>query len=269
MGGDPRFVILKYQAWMKASEFEHAILGAIVKEPLSPSTNYEPDPPLAGYSHRYQTGDAMNFVLANERSAANEFETSLGSVAGFSVSGNQEDSIHLAGKFIRFKRIQQLDRYWDKLKVNPEVETTVPTWVSRYYGIMICEDVDISTEGQATRTLEGNVQFPLGQVTLPAGVPDLIGDQLDPQIQTSSTATTATIFRAKSGTSSIFAVELKRITTPRFSSRLRLERDGPDIDDTRLAGDEPDDEEDLEEAVLANDMILENPFPEDYDDMVN
>lgn len=69
-----------------------------------------------------------------------------------------------------------------------------------------------------------------------AGAPDLIGDQFDPQIKSASSSKTSTIFKARSGTSSIFAVELKRITTPLFSSTLRLGRDGPDVDRWYLLG---------------------------------
>ncbi|KAF4976944.1 hypothetical protein FDECE_18416, partial [Fusarium decemcellulare] len=63
MKGDPQFIILKYQAWMDAAQFEDAILGAIIREPLSPSTNYVPDAPSEHATTQYQTGTATDFIL--------------------------------------------------------------------------------------------------------------------------------------------------------------------------------------------------------------
>jgi hypothetical protein len=67
MSGDPEFIILKYQAWMRTAAFEDTILGAIIKQPLSPSTNYVPDAPTAYISHALQEGSATDFVLRASR----------------------------------------------------------------------------------------------------------------------------------------------------------------------------------------------------------
>jgi hypothetical protein len=278
MKGDPEFVILKYQAWMEASEFEETILGAIVKEPLSPSTNYVPDSPLKYKTHEPQKGSATDFVLANAGDTANELGASLKSIGGYSVSGNKEDSVHLAGKFIRYKRIQQLDQFWAKLKEDADVKKTAPGWISFFntwpvclvVGIMICEDVELSMDGAQSRTHEGNVELPIGQITLAAGVPNPVSNLVDPQVKLASTKQTAAIFKAKMGKSSIFAVELRKVTTGMFRQKeLQLKSDGPEVDSTRLAGDESDDEEDLSKPVVTEDLILDELGPEDYEDMVS
>ncbi|CAI6089272.1 unnamed protein product [Clonostachys chloroleuca] len=235
MKGDPEFVILKYQAWMEAAEFEDVILGAVVKEPLSPS------------------------------------------IGGYSITGNTEESVHLAGKYIRYKRIQQLDQFWAKLKEDADVKQTVPGWISFFntwpvclvVGIMVCEDVELSMDGARSRTLEGKIELPIGQITLAAGVPNPVADLSDPHVKLTSTNQTATIFKAKMGKSSIFAVELRKISTELFRRKLlQLRSDGPGVDGIRLAGDESDDEEDLEKPVAAEDLILDELSPEDYEDMV-
>ena len=277
MKGDPEFVILKYQAWMEAAEFEDVILGAIVHEPLSPSTNYVPDAPRKYVTHEHQTGAATDFVLAGSGASSGELTTSHKSIGGFSVSGNRDESVHLAGKFIRYKRIQQLDRFWARLREDKDVKTTAPGWISFFntwpvclvVGIMVCEDVELSMDGAQSRTREGNVELPIGQVTLAAGVPNPASNMVDPKVKLASSKQTATIFRAKMGKSSIFAVELRKVTTELFSRKLlRLKSDGPDVDDTRLAGNEWDDEEYQDQPVAAEDMILNEFSPDEYEDMV-
>lgn len=261
---------------MEASEFEDAILGAIIKEPLSPSTNYVPDSPVKYRTHEHQKGSATDFVLAKAGATAKELAASLKLIGGYSVSGNKEDSVHLAGKFIRYKRIQQLDQFWAKLKEDPDVKETAPVWISFFntwpvclvVGIMICEDVELFMDGAQSRIHEGNVELPIGQITLTAGVPNPVGDLVDPQVKLASTKQTATIFKARMGKSSIFAVELRKITTEVFRQKvLQLKSDGPEVDATRLAGDESD-EEDLDKPIVAEDLIIDDLGPEDYEDMV-
>jgi len=278
MKGDPEFVILKYQAWLEASEFEDKILGAIIKNPLSPSTNYVPDSPIKYKTHEHQKGSATDFVLTTDASTAKELSGSLKSISGYSFSGNKEDSIHLAGKFIRYKRIQQLDQFWAKLKEDPDVKKTTPGWVKFFNdwptclvaGIMICEDVELEWEGTQSRKQEGEAEIPIGQITLAAGVPNPVGDQLDPRLKLASTKKTANIFKSKMGTSKIFAVELNKITTPLFRKKeLELKNEGVNVDSTRLAGNgEEDKEEDLNEPVDASNLILDEFAPEDYFDTV-
>lgn len=277
MKGDPEFVILKYQAWMEAPEFEDTILGAIVKEPLSPSTNYVPDSPFKYMTHEHQKGTATDFVLAKADASSKELGASIKSIAGYKVSGNTEESVRLAGKFIRYKRIRQLDQFWAKLKEDADVKESAPKWISFFntwpvclvVGIMICEDIELSMDGAQSRAHEGHVELPIGQITLAAGVPNLVGDLVGPQVKLASTKQTASIFKAKISNSNIFAVELRKVTTEVFKRNLLwLKSDGPEVDATRLASDEWEDEEDLGQPVDADDLILDEFGPEDYEDMV-
>jgi hypothetical protein len=117
--GDPTFVILKYQTWLDTSKFEDKILGAIVKEFLQPTNNYVPDSPLQYTTHDPVENAFTDFVLDTSASTGHEISGSLGSIAGVSFHGSKDASVHLKGKLIRCKRLQQHDRFWSELKKDP------------------------------------------------------------------------------------------------------------------------------------------------------
>ncbi|KAF1924937.1 uncharacterized protein M421DRAFT_424354 [Didymella exigua CBS 183.55] len=273
MKGDPQFVILKHQAWMKSANFEDTILGAIVKEPLSPTTNYVPQSP--GLSHCVQDGSATDFSIDGAGSKSNEFVASLTSIGNVKVSANKEDSLHLAGKYVRFKRIQQLEQFWADFKEDTNIKTIVPKWVKcqgdwpvcLVVGIMICEDVEYCTDVEESSQRQASGEVPIGHVVL-ASTGVNIGHVVDPKLSADSTKYAATAFRAKMGESSIFAVELKIVTTAWFSQRLALKEDGPKFDRTRLAGTESSEEEDEEDRPIAlKDLILEDLDADTIKDM--
>lgn len=263
--GDPEFVILKSQAWMKASSYEDKILGTIVKQPLSPSTNYVPDSAAGYLVDSVQDGSATDFSLESAGGKTNEFIASLTSIGKVNVSGNEEDSLHLAGKFVRYKRISQLDKFWEKLKVDANVVATAPKWVKKrgtwpvclVVGIMICEDVEYCTDSEQASRREANGEIPVSHIVLATtGVNP--SSAADPKASAVSSKHTSTAFKAKMGESSIFAVELKRITTPWFSQNLVLKDDGPKVDRTRLAGLNQNGEELKDRHVIADDLVLED-----------
>ena len=264
MTGDPKFIILKYQAWMKAAAFEDTILGAIIKQPLSPSTNYVPDAPAAYISHALQDGFATDFVLEGTGSKSQGVAGSLTSIGQFSVSGSREASVHLDGKHIRYKRIQQLDQFWAKLREDPEVKKSMVDWISMWntwpvclvVGIMICEDVEISMDAAKTRERIAKGEIPVNEILLPSGGINPLGKDANPKLEATSSQHTATLFKANMGESSIFAVELKIVTTGRLHRKLlRLKDTGPNVGDNRLAGMESDEDSD-EEVPVDEDFIL-------------
>lgn len=75
-------------------------------------------------------------------------------------------------------------------------------------------------------------------------MPNPVGDLVQPHAQLTLTKQTATIFKAKTGNSSIFFLKNK---LPRS--------DGPEVDATRLAGNKID-EEDLEKPVTSEALIV-------------
>ncbi|KAJ5387335.1 hypothetical protein N7509_009876 [Penicillium cosmopolitanum] len=133
---------------------------------------------------------------------------------------------------------------------------------------MICEEVELSMEGADSRTYEGNAELPIGQITLAAGVPNPVGNLFDPHANLSSTTRRVTVFKARTGKSSIFAVELKKVTTELFSKTLKLKEAGLTVDALRLAEvpiESP--QEALEKPVDAEDLLLDDLDPKCYEDM--
>ncbi|KAF1954307.1 hypothetical protein CC80DRAFT_493812 [Byssothecium circinans] len=275
MIGDPEFVILKYQSWLDTAKFENKILGSIVKEFLRPTNNYVPDSPLKHNSHDFQEGTVTDFVLDNTGSKSHEASASLKSVAGISFKGSTESSLQLSGKLIRYKRLQQHDQFWAKLKVNPDVKAIVPRWTSRYrapvclvVGIMICEDVELSFDETQSREREANGQLPIGKITLAAGVPNPVGDAVDPLVGFSSNRQVVTIFKGKINESRIFALELKKVTTEGWIQKdLRLRSQGPDVDPTRVAAGESDEEDEDDEQLEIEEFVLGGLSAEEYSEI--
>jgi hypothetical protein len=264
MKGDPEFIILKYQSWLDMAKFEDKILGSIIKEFLRPTNNYVPDDPLQYNKHEFTEGSITDFVLDNSGSTSNDAAANLKSVAGVSFKGSTENAVQLSGKLVRYKRLQQHDQFWAKLKQDPDVRGIVPRWTSRYrapvclvVGIMICEDVELSFEGKTSLDREGKVELPIGKITLAAGTPNPLGNAADPQVSVGSSRQTVTIFKGKVGESRIFALELKKITTEGWIQKdLKLRSEGPTVDATRTAAGGESDSEDDDEQPRIEDLVI-------------
>lgn len=68
MKGDPQFIILKYSTWLDCATFEGKILGAVIQDFLSPTSNYVPDNPLQYYDRVLVENTTTDFVLDNTAS---------------------------------------------------------------------------------------------------------------------------------------------------------------------------------------------------------
>ncbi|RYO63866.1 hypothetical protein AA0116_g4036 [Alternaria tenuissima] len=275
MKGDPEFVILKYQSWLDTAKFENKIFGSIVKEYLRPTNNYVPDSPLRYNSHDFQEGTVTDFVLANTGAKSHEGNATLESVAGISFIGNTESSVELSGKLIRYKRLQQHDQFWSKLKADQDVKTIVPRWTSRYrapvclvVGIMICEEVELSFDEKQAQEREAKGQLPIGKITLAAGVPNPVGNAADPRLGFNANRQVVTMFKGKINDSRIFALELKKITTAGWIKKdLKLRSQGPDVDSARLAAGESDEEDEDDEELKIEEFVLGGLSAEDYGEL--
>src|SRR6185295_18735885 len=134
MSGDPEFVVLKYSAWLDTEKYESKILGAIVRNFLRPTNDYVPEEPLAynvtadGKPRDFDEGKLTNYISDK---ATTTSPNTLQSIACFNWKGRTEDSIHLQGRLIRWKRLQQITQeYWPRLKKDEAVCKTVPGWIS-------------------------------------------------------------------------------------------------------------------------------------------
>ncbi|PVI01661.1 hypothetical protein DM02DRAFT_654268 [Periconia macrospinosa] len=256
MKGDPEFVILKYQSCLDASKFEEKILGSVVKGFLRPTDNYVPDAPLQYNKHELVEGSITDFVLDNDGTKTDEATLKLKSLGGVSFKGSTQSAIQLSGKFVRYKRLQQHDHFWPKLKEDKDVQMFVPRWTSRFrapvclvVGIMICEDVELSFEGEASIEREAGS---------------------DIQANVASNRQTVTIFKGKVGESRIFALELKKISTQGWITKdLVLKNEGPSVEATRLAadGESENEEDDDDERPKTEDLVLTELSKEEYEEV--
>ena len=113
---------------------------------------------------------------------------------------------------------------------------------------MMCEEVELSFDETQSREREANGQLPIGKITLAAGVLNPVGDAVDPQAGFNSNHQVVTMFKGRVNESRIFALELKKVTTEGWIHKeLRLRSKGPDVDPTRLAAGESDDEDEDDE----------------------
>lgn len=281
MKGDPEFIILKHSAWLSAG-FEKSILGAIIRHPLSPSTDYVPNSPLQYNKHDLLERTATDFVLANTGAAASEVSGAVTTIANFAIKGRTEDKINLRGKLLRIKRLQKVSEFWAALRSDPAVKSTVPNWISFYNtwpvclvtGIMICEDIELGLNTATSEQRQATSEVPLGAIALAAGAPNLLGDLADPKLTAYKSLEAATSLEARFGSSQIFAVELRKVTTERFHwKELRLKSDGPgNIDPSRLASNESnelneDEDDNLDKPIDPEDLICVELDSKDSDDM--
>jgi hypothetical protein len=257
MIGDPSFVILKYSTWLDTSQYESQILGSIVRRPLMPTNDYVPTSPL-----QYNAFDLVEpneplteFVLENTSTDSNNTRITLASIAHIDFKGSTTESVKLAGKSITYKRLQQHTQFWNKLKRDPAVEKEVPTWVKDnigwppclVVGIMIAETVDLDYSGASQRETDGGIEIPIAKIAM-AATATPVAPQVDNMAAEGGTArNVASVFKAKTGKSSIFALELQKIGFAKSSGwwsgkrSLELEDDGPHFDEGRLMGEHDDD----------------------------
>ncbi|KAJ4370042.1 hypothetical protein N0V83_005806 [Neocucurbitaria cava] len=280
MSGDPEFVILKHSAWLDAAKYESKILGAVVRQPLKPTNDYLPENPL-----QYNDFDLVepsepltDFVLENSNIKAAHASAKLSSIGSFSFKGETTESIKLAGKLIRYKRLQQHSQFWSKLKEDKAVGAKIPTWVADaktwppclVVGIMIAEDVDLDFGGASQREKTGGVELPLAKIAMAATGAPVPTDVGDLQLDAGKTRGHASVFKAKAAKSNIFALELQivAVTKSLFKSKrqLVLSDDGPEVDTGRLAGIGDDDSED-EALPSVDDLVLQGFTDEDYAQM--
>lgn len=281
MKGDPKFIVLKYSAWLDASKFETAMLGAVVRNPLSPTTDYVPDHPLRYNKKDLIEGSLPNFLISGSNTSSTKASAALSSVVGFSWEGNKDDTVHLAGKLLRYKRLQQHENFWELLRADPMIRARVPGWISFFntwppclvVGIMTAEDVELDYSGATERQMSGELQLPLAAVSLAAvGTPALCTlDGANPSATAALDRQVATIFKARSSKNSIFALELRAVTTKGLRGReLALKEGGPKVDEGRLADNEEssEDEQDDYHPLTTEDLIIVNFTNEEYGDLI-
>jgi len=272
MKGDPEFIILKHSAWLSADKFETQILGSVIRYPLRPTDDY-----VSGLQHNQQplvSSTRDDFILDSTSSISSNASATLTSITNVNWKGSVDDSVHLKGKLLTIKRLQQHSQFWASLKNDGKFVSTVPGWISIFnswqpclvVGVMIAEDVEIDFSGSEGRERDGKLEVPLTTIaTAAAGTPMTAGNV---QIQAGRKQDVAGVFRASSGKSEIFAIELRTVTSKWFRRELEMKENGPNVGSGRLHGADDDDEGENEKSVTADDLILEDFTEQDYDELL-
>lgn len=113
---------------LSSAGFEKSILGAITKDPLSPSTDHVPNSPLQYNKHDLLERTSTDFVLANTGAAASEVSGAVPAVANFTIKGLAEDTIHLRGELLPIKRLQQVSEFWARSPI--KLGLSAGSWAS-------------------------------------------------------------------------------------------------------------------------------------------
>jgi hypothetical protein len=119
---------------------------------------------------------------------------------------------------------------------------------------MIAEDVEIDFFGGAERTTDAGTELPIAKIAFAAtGVP-VAADVGNIGAEAGTAHNYASVFKAKSAKSSVFALELQKLSVAKSSpwwawwdrkKKLHLADDAPDFDAGRLMGEGDGDEDAL------------------------
>ncbi|KUJ07744.1 uncharacterized protein LY89DRAFT_691475 [Mollisia scopiformis] len=278
MHGDPEFFFLKPVAWMDAKKWENKMLGAFLKEYPSPTNGYvaESGPENKSLFEQYDSfgtedGQFNDFVLDAHASAKKGVSATLKSLANVSFDGETTHAHSLEGKYLRFRRLTQLDVFFDKAKKDVEVSKRVPNWIKSglkipvcvVVGIMICEDVEVVWEEGAKKAVEAKGEIPIATIArAAAGIPPIPGaadDTGNLGAQYTNQREEGKVFRAKTGEMKIFALQLRNVTRGRMlklfqRNELHMGDDSTSADQGRKFGvDEKTPLDDVDD----NDLFLE------------
>jgi hypothetical protein len=284
MYGDPEFFILKPTTWLDVDKWETKILGSFVKEYPSPTNGYvwesghqpvEENVKPKSLFETHNTADTLDgefndFVLDANSTSKKGASATLKSVLNVSFNGETEQVSHLEGKFLRYKRLTQLQEYFDKAKKDPNVAARVPNWIKSglkidvcvVTGIMICEDVEVVWEESKVVEMEAKGEVPIAAIVKAAvGVPtvDPTNDAGNAALEATSKKSVGKAFRAKSGQRKIFALQLRTVTKGKMlnlikRNELRLGNEGPSAEQGRKFGVE---EETMGDSLDDNELFMD------------
>lgn len=272
MKGDYEYVILKHP-WLNAAKYESRLLGAVVRYPLQPTNDFIPrDNPLKHNKGREidPSEPLTDFVLSNTNTSVAEARATLSSLGNLTFKGEQNDSVNLAGKVIRYKRLEQHSLFWKELVTDSEFIENVPGWVADaktwppclVVGIMIAEEIEIQSSETENHKRAGKIELPI--VAVANYMPTVANSGIRGGTQHDHTS----VFKATAPKAEIFALELRTISAPhkRLSRRrLTLNEYGPNFGRGRLAGNSDSDEND--EVPEVEDLVLGSFTAEDYAQM--
>jgi hypothetical protein len=273
MAKDPVFLILKPTAWMSESEWEN-ILGAAVKNPLSPTDDYEPDNPLSYNKNPLVESNYDGFILQDQKTSSLTFELDVKGLGKLRWAKGTHHEVDLHGKKVYIKRIRRHSEFWKRITTeSDDFREVVPEWVndkrwgkSKYQvcqvvGLLICQDVVVATSDEDSKNRQAKGEIPLGTVaeyvSASQGAPIPTGGAGNVSSEISQAALNRTYFEARGSGKWIFALELKIISSKK--GKLILTDKAPDSN--RQLGQDGE--------VDADDLLLRDPELVDWEELLS
>ena len=254
MATEPPFICLKSTSWLPLEEMDK-LLGAVVKNFWAPTDNSVPEEPL--YYNKGRTFVKKgydDFVLTNKDGLGNAAKLKLQGLTELIWKGAVDDAFDLRGKYIRYVKLRQVDKFWKDLKEDSEVKESVPAWIGSWpmkskppvcliTGLFICEDVTSTSSVEELHEREATIKAPLGTAAAALGASQ--GVPL-PNNGTGNLKAGFSVNKAqqlhvkvKDQGSSIFAMQLKVIASERFNRRAFILKDkSPDTPAYRQMGED-------------------------------
>ena len=265
---DPEFLVLKPGVgWLPESELQD-VLGAVVKNPLSPLADSYPKVPEKYMGRKPMEDEYDGFILGKEQLSSSNFEVEVRGLGKLRWAKSSGQNIDLSGKKILIRRMRRHDEYWRKMTAEDrDFQAYVPSWLRKRHlmkrrnivclvvGVLMCQDVLVSASEDQSRELIAGGEVPLGTIvedTAAAhGAFMPTGGAGDVSTGASSTLVKHVYFQARGERSRIFALELKAV-----SPKLELAGDMPKLERRLGAGDEEK-------------LVLDEITAADWDDIVD
>ena len=264
---EPPFIIFKSTSWLPVDETS-TILGAVVKNFWAPTDNSVPAEPLEYNKGRNFVEKGFDdFVLAKDDGTSKAAKLKLQGLTHLTWKGEVDDMFDLQGKHIRYIKLRQVDKFWQDLKEDPEVRESVPKWIgsrqlkSKFRvclitGIFICEETSANSSTEASQERKADIKAPLGTAVAVASASQgvLLPNNNTGNLEAgfSNNKTHQQHIEAKDKGSSIFAVQLKVISSKTFNKKaLKLKDKSPDAPTHRQMGED-------EELPSVDSLNLEN-----------
>ena len=252
---EPPFICLKSTSWLPLEEMDK-LLGAAVKNFWAPTDNSVPEEPL--YYNKGRTFVKKgydDFVLTNQDGRGKAAKLKLQSLAALTWKGEVDDAFDLRGKHIRYVKLRQADKFWKDFKEDSEVKESVLAWITSTWpmsakppvclvtGLFICEDVASTSSAEESHERETTIGAPLGTAAAALGASQGVPLPNDGtgnlEAGFSIGKTQRLHVKVKDQGSSIFAMQLKVISSPMFNRKaLKLKDKSPDTPAGRQMGED-------------------------------
>lgn len=276
MGVDPVWVILEPKYWLDVSpnepqsrNWEHRLLGAVTPDFYNASDRKPNSTKRFLPDEKAEDGiitrEINDFVLNTAGEDDSAVDAKLTSYLGAKVVRASTTKVDLSTKAVTFRRLDQPNDYWEKLRDDSSLQNVLPGWLKRagkdkwpevclITGIGICQGAEFEWDTKRIEDRIKRLELPLDAIiTVAAGSPLPIPAGLDAGVELAKEKTNVVAFRGKSSKKSVFALELRAIQTKGFIRKEVILARGPEVEDGHRLGGEED-----EDSEVDSDFDIEN-----------